>query len=632
MKPPPLTANSPSTSAARPPQRLPQLTAPLNWLEWQHLVRFLAPQLQNSWIERIFIPERRYFHPHFLKKEWALQVRSPQKTSELRVSLRPPHPSLGWSEHKESQAATTATHSGFDLLLHKTLKKARILDLTAVPQDRILVLWCLQPHQPERVFGLVLIFIPSRPEALLFQTPLTSKLRACLTASQPQSPGDAAYPTNTHTPPLAPETWQILGSTRRNLHPEQPHPLLLLLSPPQASSTPARQPAASAPQNPLVRELIAHHPHHYFRWLEGSLKREAFAQRIKVLEKALLQSLKQEQERITLLTQRLQSAEQEPDWQAQAHELKAQLASFFNDSQDPSHTDDDANHHSDASTDATANALKAKLSQAMSQAYDKAKRKKRRLEETRFRLTHAHTEAARLQATLSQIGLLLPADELPQLLSPGSPQAGATAISSLSAQPHAPATLDWEGLGRLERENFLISPSTQSSLATAGKGSHKTTTAAWSGKSFRSAEGLPIWVGRSSEENLELTFQAAKGNDLWFHVRGKPGAHVVIALHTQGSKKTSASLSSLLDAAQLALYYSGGEHWGKTEVDYTHRKYVKKIKKSKEVSYSQNKTLICSCDPTRMKELLGEKTPPSRGMSSPDLKLLPKKKTHPPAL
>jgi len=109
-----------------------------------------------------------------------------------------------------------------------------------------------------------------------------------------------------------------------------------------------------------------------------------------------------------------------------------------------------------------------------------------------------------------------------------------------------------------------------------------------------------VMVGRSRDENLELTFKHARGNDIWLHVRGRPGAHVVVPL--QPGK--SAPLETLLDAALLAVYYSGGEKWGKTEVDYTYKKYVKRIKDSTEASYTNNKTLLVDQDASRLKRLL----------------------------
>ena len=121
----------------------------------------------------------------------------------------------------------------------------------------------------------------------------------------------------------------------------------------------------------------------------------------------------------------------------------------------------------------------------------------------------------------------------------------------------------------------------------------------FSGKQYRSKEGLTILVGRNLSENLELTFKIARGNDLWLHVKGKPGSHTVVLL----PPKRTASLDTLLDAAQLCILHSGGKDWGKTDVDYTARKNVKKIKNQSEVSYSQNKTLSVTLEEDRIKRL-----------------------------
>ena len=124
----------------------------------------------------------------------------------------------------------------------------------------------------------------------------------------------------------------------------------------------------------------------------------------------------------------------------------------------------------------------------------------------------------------------------------------------------------------------------------------------YTGKIYRSQEGFSILSGRTKDENLELTFKVARGNDLWLHVKGRPGSHTIILL----PPRKTASLETLLDAANLCLLHSGGKEWGKTEVDYTQRKFVKKIKNQTDVSYSGNKTLMITIDPERLKRLYGE--------------------------
>lgn len=122
-------------------------------------------------------------------------------------------------------------------------------------------------------------------------------------------------------------------------------------------------------------------------------------------------------------------------------------------------------------------------------------------------------------------------------------------------------------------------------------------------RKFTSTEGLAIWIGRNHVENEELVIRLAKGNDMWLHLKGRPGAHAVIPL----SSKKSPSLETLLDAATLVAYYSGVKEKEKAEVDYTFRKYVKRIAGNGDkflVTYSQNKTLVIKVEDERLWRLL----------------------------
>jgi predicted ribosome quality control (RQC) complex YloA/Tae2 family protein len=104
----------------------------------------------------------------------------------------------------------------------------------------------------------------------------------------------------------------------------------------------------------------------------------------------------------------------------------------------------------------------------------------------------------------------------------------------------------------------------------------------------QSPSGFGIWVGRNNKENDYLT-RAAHSEDLWFHVQGIPGAHVI--LRTQGQ---SAPLPDLLFAAQLAAYYSKAKGDKNVAVDYTTKKYVWRPRKAAagQVLYTQGKTLF----------------------------------------
>lgn len=90
-------------------------------------------------------------------------------------------------------------------------------------------------------------------------------------------------------------------------------------------------------------------------------------------------------------------------------------------------------------------------------------------------------------------------------------------------------------------------------------------------KTFQSADGTPIWVGKSAKDNDDLTFHHTRGNEWWLHVSGLPGSHVVV-------KSTEPSQETLRDAALLAMHYSKYAHAERAEVHVTQCKYVRKPK------------------------------------------------------
>lgn len=120
----------------------------------------------------------------------------------------------------------------------------------------------------------------------------------------------------------------------------------------------------------------------------------------------------------------------------------------------------------------------------------------------------------------------------------------------------------------------------------------------------QSSDGFKILCGRNRDENRRVTYQESKGNDLWFHVKGISGAHVVV----KAQRDKTAPLQTLLEAAQLALYYSKIREGKRAEVDYTYRKNVKPIKGTvADVTYTGNKTLYVEADAKVIRELVGRK-------------------------
>ncbi len=82
-----------------------------------------------------------------------------------------------------------------------------------------------------------------------------------------------------------------------------------------------------------------------------------------------------------------------------------------------------------------------------------------------------------------------------------------------------------------------------------------------------------ILVGRDAKGNRQLTFQRARGHDFWLHIRGRPGAHIVVPV----TKDHPPPLELLLAAAQIALVHAKLPDGTKADVLYTRAKNVRSI-------------------------------------------------------
>ena len=111
-------------------------------------------------------------------------------------------------------------------------------------------------------------------------------------------------------------------------------------------------------------------------------------------------------------------------------------------------------------------------------------------------------------------------------------------------------------------------------------------------------------VGRSAADNDALTLKHAGPNDLWLHVRGRKGSHVVVPLG-RGEDPTP---DVLVDAAHLAVHFSEASGEDDVEVTYTRRKYVRKPKGAAPgaVIVTREKTLMLRLDEARLKRLLDQ--------------------------
>lgn len=89
---------------------------------------------------------------------------------------------------------------------------------------------------------------------------------------------------------------------------------------------------------------------------------------------------------------------------------------------------------------------------------------------------------------------------------------------------------------------------------------------------FVSTDGFEILVGRSSSANDTLTFKIARPSDLWLHVADYPGSHVIV----RNPVRRDLPQQTVVEAAQLAAFYSEAKHESLVDVRYCQRKFVSK--------------------------------------------------------
>ena len=107
---------------------------------------------------------------------------------------------------------------------------------------------------------------------------------------------------------------------------------------------------------------------------------------------------------------------------------------------------------------------------------------------------------------------------------------------------------------------------------------------------YTSTNGFQIYVGRNSQSNDLLLRQIAKPRDMWLHAKQIHGSHVIIR---NPENRQDIPMPTLLQAAQLAAYYSKAHHASNVPVDYTWARYVVKRKGNVAgyVHYTREKTL-----------------------------------------
>ncbi|MDR1961543.1 MAG: NFACT RNA binding domain-containing protein [Gracilibacteraceae bacterium] len=139
--------------------------------------------------------------------------------------------------------------------------------------------------------------------------------------------------------------------------------------------------------------------------------------------------------------------------------------------------------------------------------------------------------------------------------------------------------------------------------AAAGQAGKKTPAPASRPHTYYSATGNPIIVGRNNRQNDRMTWKQARPRDLWLHVKGIPGSHVIIPLPEEQEFPDD---RTLLDGASLAVYFSQARGSSHVPVDYTHVRQIKKPGGARPgmVVYEQNWSLYITPAEEDLRRLL----------------------------
>ncbi|MGH7681709.1 MAG: NFACT RNA binding domain-containing protein [Candidatus Eiseniibacteriota bacterium] len=92
------------------------------------------------------------------------------------------------------------------------------------------------------------------------------------------------------------------------------------------------------------------------------------------------------------------------------------------------------------------------------------------------------------------------------------------------------------------------------------------------------SDGWEVWVGRNNTDNDLITHRLSNPHDLWFHVVGVPGSHVILR---RPSRNAVPKPRALEEAAAIAAYYSKARKLSRVPVIFTERKFVSRPRRGK---------------------------------------------------
>jgi predicted ribosome quality control (RQC) complex YloA/Tae2 family protein len=97
-------------------------------------------------------------------------------------------------------------------------------------------------------------------------------------------------------------------------------------------------------------------------------------------------------------------------------------------------------------------------------------------------------------------------------------------------------------------------------------------------RTFSTSDGWEVWVGRNNLDNDRITHRLSNPHDFWLHAVGVPGSHVILRRPNRNAVPAQATL---VEAAEIAAWFSKGRKLSRVPVLYTERKFVSKPRRAK---------------------------------------------------
>lgn len=118
---------------------------------------------------------------------------------------------------------------------------------------------------------------------------------------------------------------------------------------------------------------------------------------------------------------------------------------------------------------------------------------------------------------------------------------------------------------------------------------------------FISSDGDVILVGRNNRQNDQLSMKSSNKNHYWLHTKDIPGSHVII-------QSTNPSEKTILEAAEIAAYYSKSQQSSNVPVDMVQVRHLRKPNGAKPgyVIYEGQETVFVTPEAQTIKSLSAE--------------------------